>query len=309
MTAEAASPSIARKVLAQTRAFLEMIRFSHTVFALPFALAAAALAWRAEGRFRFLDLLGIIVCMVLARSAAMAFNRLADQRLDAENPRTATRHLPSGRLGYRAVLIFTALCCTGFVLSTVHFIIWNNNWWPLYLSVPVLLFLLGYSYSKRFTLLCHFWLGMALALAPAAAWIAIRGGIDWPPIILSGAVLFWVAGFDILYATQDVAFDQSKGLFSVPARLGVKMALHVAAAAHVIMVGLLVVLGLIGQLGLIYYVGVGLIALLLLYEHWLVRPDDLSRVNQAFFTVNAVISLGLLGLILLDMACPFPLSW
>ena len=304
MTAEASQLSLLQKTSASTRAFLEMIRFSHTVFALPFALVAAALAWRAEGRFRLLDLLGIIVCMVLARSAAMAFNRLADQKLDAENPRTAMRHLPSGRLSRKAVLFFTAICCVGFVLSTVHFVIWNNNSWPLYLSVPVLLFLLGYSFSKRFTALCHFWLGAALALAPAAAWIAIRGSIDWPPIIIGGVVLFWVAGFDILYATQDVGFDKSKGLFSVPAWLGVKNALRVAAASHLVMVGLLALLGIAAHLGLIYFVGVGLIALLLLYEHWLVRPDDLSRVNQAFFTVNAVISVGLLGLILLDMAWP-----
>lgn len=309
MTADAVSPiSPLRQAFAQAKAFLEMIRFSHTVFALPFALAAAALAWRAEGQFRWLDLVGIVVCMVFARSAAMAFNRLADRRLDAENPRTAVRHLPSGRLSVRAVRLFTLLCCAGFVLSTAHFIVWNGNWWPLYLSLPVLLFLLGYSLTKRFTALCHFWLGAALALAPIAAWIAIRGSIGWPPVILGGAVLFWVAGFDILYATQDVGFDQAKGLFSVPAWLGVTGALRLAALSHVVMVCLLILLGLAAPLGTVYFVGVGLAALLLLYEHWLVRPDDLSRVNQAFFTVNAVISLGLFALILADLAWPLPLA-
>lgn len=296
----ATAPS--RTLLDQLRAYLGMIRFSHTLFALPFALAAAVLAWRAEGTFRWLDLAGIVVCMVLARSAAMGFNRLVDRKLDAENPRTHRRHLPAGILSPRAVALFTLACCVGFVLSTVHFLVWNGNGWPLALSVPVLLFLLGYSYSKRFTTLCHFWLGAALALAPVAAWIAIRGSIDWPPVVLAGCVLFWVAGFDMLYATQDAAFDRDRGLFSMPARLGVPGALRLAAVCHLLMVGLLVVLGLAANLGTIYFVGVGLVAALLVYEHLLVKPDDLTRVNDAFFTVNAIISVGLFGLILLDVA-------
>lgn len=287
---------------AQLRSMLEMIRFSHTLFALPFALVGAALAWRAVGGFRVMDLLGILVCMVLARSAAMAFNRLVDRRLDADNPRTATRHLPTGQLSVAAVTAFTIACSVGFIASTAHFIVWNDNWWPLYLSVPVLLFLLAYSYTKRFTALCHFWLGTSLSLAPIAAWIAITGTIAWPPVVLGLVVLTWVAGFDILYACQDADHDRRVGLFSVPSRLGVPGALRVAMLCHALMVGLLVVLGWVAPLGMVYFVGVAAVAVLLVYEHALVRPDDLSRVNIAFFNVNIAISLGLLVLVCLDLA-------
>ncbi|HMP03103.1 MAG TPA: UbiA-like polyprenyltransferase [Gemmatales bacterium] len=284
----------------QVRSFLGMIRFSHTLFALPFALAGAVLAWRDVG-FRWLDLPGLIVCMVLARSAAMAFNRLVDRRHDAANPRTAQRHLPTGQLSVRAVAVFFALSAVGFVLSTLHFWVWNDNLWPFYLSGPILLFLCGYSLAKRFTSLCHWWLGAALALAPVAAWLALTGSVAWAPVVLGAAVLFWVAGFDILYATQDADFDRAAGLFSVPARLGVPTALRVALACHVLMFALLVSLIWLGPLGPVYALGLGAIGLLLAYEHWLVRPDDLTRVNEAFFLVNVVISLGLFGLILADV--------
>ena len=228
------------------RRLLELIRFSHTLFALPFALLAAAMAWsanfRAEPRvpFRWLDLLGILVCMVTARSAAMAFNRLADRRLDALNPRTRMRHLPAGLLSTGSVVLFTLLCSLGFVAGTLLFL--PRNPWPLCASLPVLAFLLGYSYAKRFTTLSHFWLGTALALAPPAAWVAIRGELAWPPIVLAAAVVLWVAGFDMIYACQDFDFDVAMRLRSVPARFGVARALRLAALCHFGMVGLLLVL-------------------------------------------------------------------
>lgn len=272
------------------RRLLELVRFSHTVFALPFALLSAVLAWR-ETQFHSGHLLGILLCMVFARSAAMAFNRLTDRGIDALNPRTAQRHLPAGTLSVRVVRLFTLVCCVGFFASTTLFL---PNRWPLYLSVPVLLFLLGYSYAKRWTSLCHYWLSAALMLSPVATWIAIRGTIEWPPVLLSATVFFWVGGFDILYACQDVEFDRQAKLFSLPARIGVRRALQVAFISHLLTAVTLGALWWVAGLGPIFLTGVVLVTLLLLYEHWLVRPDDLSRVNVAFFRVNAVISLGLL---------------
>jgi 4-hydroxybenzoate polyprenyltransferase len=302
----------ARIMFGRLRLFLELIRFSHTIFALPFALSSAALAWRdkwegqpiAWAEFA-LDLVGILLCMVFARSAAMAFNRLADRRFDAANPRTANRHLPAGLLSPAAVWLFTILCATGFVASTLLFVASSANWWPLRLAVPTLLFIGAYSYTKRFTKLCHFWLGASLFLAPVAAWVAIRGLEHLAtPILLGLSVMFWVAGFDILYACQDVEFDRKARLASVPARFGVRASLRVALFCHIIMVALLFALYFLPQarLGWIYFVGIIAVAGLLAYEHWLVRPDDLSRVNQAFLQVNGVISLGLFVVVLLQLA-------
>ncbi len=286
--------------MARFRDYLGLVRFSHTLFALPFALLAAALAahqsdgW--HGRVR--DWIGILLCMATARSAAMAFNRLVDRHQDALNPRTVDRHIPAGRLSVPAVALFTLLCSAGFVAATILFL---PNRWPLYLSAPVLLWLLGYSYSKRFTSLSHFWLGVSLCLAPIAAWIALKGDIAWPPVLLALAVLLWVAGFDIIYACQDVEFDRSHGLRSVPAALGVPRALHVAALCHALMIAPLVGLGVLYPLGPIYFAGVAAVALLLIYEHLLVRPSDLTRLNVAFFQVNIVISLGLLVVGVVDL--------
>lgn len=279
---------------------LGMIKFSHTLFALPFALLGAALAahgptgWLARPR----DWLGIVLCMATARSAAMAFNRLADRRIDAANPRTAGRHLPSGRLSTASVAGFTLACSALFVASTLLFL---PKTLPLILSVPVLVWLLGYSFAKRFTSLAHFWLGLALALAPLAAWIAVRDSVAWPPVLLGLAVLFWVAGFDIIYACQDADFDRASGLRSIPARLGIAGALRLAAACHALMVAALVALGLSYPLGWVYLTGVAVVALLLVYEHLIVRPDDLTRVNVAFFQVNIGISLGLLAVGVADL--------
>lgn len=280
---------------------LGMIKFSHTLFALPFALLSAVLAARGPSgwTFRAWDWLGILLCMVTARSAAMAFNRLVDRHIDAENPRTAARHLPSGALSVASVAVFTALSALLFIASTLLFL--PRNPWPLRLSVPVLAWLLGYSYAKRYTSLAHFWLGFSLALAPLAAWIAIRGNVDWPPLWLSLAVLVWVAGFDIIYACQDFDFDRQRGLHSIPVTLGISGALRLAAGCHALMIAFLVALGLSGAMGTIFWVGVAAVALLLIYEHALVRPDDLSRVNLAFFQTNILIGFALLTAGIMDL--------
>ncbi len=281
----------------QLTRYLALIRFSHTVFALPFALLSAVLAWRVEP-FRPLDLLGILLCMVFARAAAMSFNRLVDHSIDAENPRTRGRHLPSGELSPAAVKLFTVIASAGFIGSTALFLIRPDgqalNVWPLILAVPVLLFLLGYSYAKRFTALCHYWLSAALMLSPIAAWIAIRGNVEWPPVLLAGVIFTWVGGFDIIYACQDADFDRQRGLHSIPARFGIPTALRIALFSHVLTILFLVGLWFIASLGWLFLIGVVLVAGLLAYEHRLVRPDDLTRVNIAFFQVNAVISIGLL---------------
>ena len=286
--------------LARARDYFELVKFSHTLFALPFALLGAALAaYAPDSRpARLQDWLGILLCMATARSAAMAFNRLADRSYDAWNPRTAARHLPSGRLSVPAVATFTAVSSAAFIASTLLFL---PNRWPIALSFPVLLWLLSYSYAKRFTSLAHFWLGLSLSLAPIAAWIALRGDLKWPPVLLAMAVLLWVAGFDIIYACQDVEFDRRTGLRSIPGALGISGALRIAAACHALMIVPLAVLGFDYPLGLIYFIGLAAVAALLVYEHALVRPDDLTRVNIAFFQVNIAISLGLLAVAVLDL--------
>jgi 4-hydroxybenzoate polyprenyltransferase len=289
-----------RKWLASGQAFLGLIRFSHTIFALPFALLSALVAWR-ETPFDFRHLLGVLLCMVFARSAAMAFNRLVDWRLDALNPRTETRHIPAGVLSVRIVGLFTLICSLGFILSTLLF--WPNQL-PLVLSGPVLAFLLGYSYAKRFTMLCHYWLSAALMLSPIATWIALRGTVEWPPVLLAGVIFFWVGGFDILYATQDAEFDRERGLFSIPALVGIPRALQIAFYSHLLTMVCLLAFWQVAGLGPIFLTAVGLVCLLLLYEHWLVTPQDLSRVNAAFFNVNAIISIGLLVMGALDLWFP-----
>jgi 4-hydroxybenzoate polyprenyltransferase len=299
-------------MFARLRHILEMIRFSHTLFALPFALLAAAMAWKLEPADqwtwarRVQEFSGIVLCMVTARSASMAFNRIVDWRLDASNPRTAMRHIPAGTLSTTSVVAFAIVASLAFIISTLLFL---PNRLPIYLAVPVLWFLLAYSFTKRFTSAAHFWLGAALMLAPVSTWIAIRGpqvaenpADLLPAIVLGAAVLLWVAGFDIIYACQDVEFDKQARLHSVPVRIGVPRALHLAAVCHLGMVILLAALPWVyPQLGWIYGAGVAAVAVLLAYEHYLVRPDDLTRVNMAFFQVNAVVSIGLFAVGSLDL--------
>jgi 4-hydroxybenzoate polyprenyltransferase len=296
------------------RHLLEMIRFSHTLFALPFALLAAAMAWTTPTpgggavAFGWRQLAGILICMVGARSAAMAFNRILDRDVDAQNPRTKMRHLPAGTLSVAAAIAFTLLSSLLFFAGTLLFL---PNWLPLALAAPVLVFLFGYSYTKRFTSLAHYWLGVALMLAPVCVWIALRGevlladpGDILPALLLGLAVFTWVGGFDIIYACQDAEFDRAQQLHSIPARLGVPGALRLAAASHVATVLLLAaLLWLCPQVhfGWPFGLGVAAVAALLAYEHALVRPDDLTRVNLAFFNVNTIISLGLLVLGVVDL--------
>jgi 4-hydroxybenzoate polyprenyltransferase len=262
---------------------LEMIKWEHSIFALPFALCGAMLA--ARGVPTWHQLTWIVVAMVSARSAAMAFNRLADASIDAANPRTATRALPAGVLTPAFVTTFVLISCGVFVLAAAEL-----NRLTLWLSPVALAVVLLYSYSKRFTRWSHLFLGFALGIAPAAAWIAVRGSLDPRILLLTAAVTFWVGGFDVIYACQDYEFDREHGLHSVPRYLGIHAALWVARGFHLVMLGLLVGLVLAFGLGKLAFIGVFAVAVLLAYEHSLVRHDDLSKLNAAFFTMNGVIS-------------------
>jgi 4-hydroxybenzoate polyprenyltransferase len=262
---------------------LEMIKWEHSIFALPFALCGAMLA--AGGLPAWRQLAWIVVAMVSARSAAMAFNRLADASIDAANPRTATRALPVGQLTPAFVSVFVLVSCGVFVLAASEL-----NRLTLMLSPVALAVVLLYSYTKRFTRWSHLFLGFALGIAPAAAWIAVRGSLDPRILLLTAAVTFWVGGFDVIYACQDQAYDCSHGLHSLPRYLGIKNALVIARLFHIAMLGLLAALIVTFGLGKLAIAGVIAVSVLLLYEHSLVRHDDLSKLNAAFFAMNGVIS-------------------
>ena len=270
-------------LLKRIRTTLEMIKFEHSVFALPFALTGAVLAVRGWPSWR--QVLWIVVAMVGARSAAMTFNRIADLKFDAANPRTRGRALPRGQLTLGFAAGFTVLSSAVLVLAA-----YELNPLAFKLSPLALALLLGYSYTKRFTSLSHLVLGACLGLAPVAAWIALRGDVKPSVLILGAAVMFWVAGFDLIYACQDIDFDRSHGLRSVPARFGVGTALWLSALLHVTMLGLLVTVARMENLGWLAFLGVAVVAALLAYEHGLVRPSDLSRLNAAFFNVNGYVS-------------------
>ncbi len=273
---------------------LEMIKWEHSVFALPFALCGAMLA--AGGIPAGHQLLWIVVAMVAARSAAMAFNRLADATIDAANPRTQMRALPAGTLSRQFVALFTLVACVVFIFAASRL-----NHLALLLSPVALAVLLSYSYTKRFTRWSHLVLGFALGIAPAAAWIAVRGSLDPRILILTAAVTFWVGGFDVLYACQDYDFDRNYGLHSVPRYIGIPKALMFARLLHLAMIGLLVWLIVAFHLGWLAFVGIAAVALLLGYEHSLVSQDDLSKLNAAFFTMNGVISVLFFVFVALDL--------
>ena len=260
-----------------------MIKWEHSIFALPFALCGAMLA--AGGVPPWHQLGWIVVAMVSARSAAMAFNRLADASIDAANPRTSVRALPAGLLTPSFVSAFVFISCAVFVLAA-----WQLNRLTLLLSPVALAVVLLYSYSKRFTRWSHLLLGFALGIAPSAAWIAVRGSLDPRILLLTAAVTFWVGGFDVIYACQDYEFDRDHGLHSVPRYLGIHRALWMARLFHLVMLALLFALILAFGLGKLAFVGVAVVAALLAYEHSLVRHDDLSKLNAAFFTMNGVIA-------------------
>jgi len=279
---------------AKTRTTLEMIKWEHSIFALPFALTAAILA--ANGLPAGRTLAWILVAMVTARSSAMAFNRWADAALDATNPRTKNRAIPAGLLTRQFVLGFTLLTAALFVLASAEL-----NRLTLLLSPVVLVVLWGYSYMKRLTRWSHLVLGLALGIAPTAAWIAVRGSIDARILVLTAAVILWVGGFDVLYACQDYDHDRAAGLYSLPQSVGLAPAFWAARAMHVAMLGLLVWFGLLFHFGLAGWLGVAAVALLLAYEHSLVSPRDLSRLNAAFFTMNGVIAMVFLAFAAADL--------
>jgi 4-hydroxybenzoate polyprenyltransferase len=283
-----------RPVLRQTATVLEMIKFQHTIFALPFALISALLAagglppaWKAGW---------IVAACVFARTAAMSFNRLVDADFDARNPRTADRALPAGKLSRAFVAAIVAVSSALFILSAAML-----NMLALMLSPVALFVLLGYSYTKRFTWLSHWVLGLALGLAPAGAWIALTGGLAWAPLWLCAGVMLWTAGFDLIYACQDRDFDVREGLFSVPARFGLATTLRISAVLHVLCVVCFVFAGIAAGSGSLYQVGVALVAVLLIVEHSLVNPRDLSRIEAAFFTVNSWVGVTLLVFTALDL--------
>jgi len=280
----------------KTRTLLEMIKFSHTVFAFPFALMGATLAALASGASPTAgQILWICLAMVGARSAAMGLNRIIDARIDAENPRTAVRHIPAGKVSRAEAWLFVG-ASTALLLGAA----WMLN--PLCFALAPLalgLFVL-YAFCKRFTSLAHVVLGVCLAGAPIGAWIALRGDLQWPVVALGLAVLFWVAGFDIFYALQDVEFDSQRGLHSIPVRLGVKNAILLGKIFHGVMVALLALLPLGVPLGWIYYLGLLVVCGLIAYEHRLVKPDDLSKLDAAFFNMNGWISVTIFLFTLVD---------
>ena len=278
----------------RTRTTLEMIKWEHSIFALPFALTAMLLA--AHGLPAWRTIFWILVAMVAARSAAMAFNRWADAELDAANPRTRTRAIPAGLLTRRFVLGFTVLAVAVFELAAAEL-----NRLTLILSPVVLLVLFGYSYLKRFTRWSHLGLGLALGLAPSAAWIAVRGSLDPRILILTAAVTLWVGGFDVLYACQDYDHDRAAGLHSLPQAIGVPAAFLAARILHLIMIILLVWFCEVFHMHIFGWLGIAAVTLLLAYEHSLVSPADLTRLNAAFFTMNGVIATVFLAFVAADL--------
>ena len=281
------------------RVYLEMIKFEHSIFALPFAMigmmwgskAAYGTPWPGPATFIL-----IVVAMVSARSAAMAYNRIADRDIDAINPRTKMRAIPAGLLGMKQVNLFFFASCAIFLLAAAML-----NTLALMLSPVALGTVLFYSHTKRFSPLSHFFLGLSLGVAPAAAWIATTGKLAWPIVAVTGAVMFWTAGFDIIYSLQDEEFDREHKLRSLPETLGKKRALAVSRACHIAALSFLIWGGMLVGGGLVYFIGVAFAACLLIYEQSLVKPEDLSKVNLAFFTLNGFVSLGVFVFALLDL--------
>jgi 4-hydroxybenzoate polyprenyltransferase len=275
---------------------LEMIKFSHTVFAFPFALMGATLASVASGRPPGPAQVGwICLAMVGARTAAMGLNRIIDARIDAQNPRTATRPLPAGKVTLTESWLLVMAATLVMLLAAAML-----NPLCLVLAPVALGFFVLYAYCKRFTALAHVVLGLCLAAAPVGAWIALRGDVGWPVLVLGAAVLCWVAGFDIFYALQDVDFDRAQGLHSLPVRLGIKNAILLGKLLHGVMIALLLLLPLGLPLGWLYYAGIAVISALIAYEHQLVKADDLSRLNAAFFNMNGYISVTIFAFTLAD---------
>lgn len=283
------------------RNYLSLIKFSHTIFAMPFALVGFFLGIYHSGQgFDFQKLVLVMLCMVFARSAAMAFNRWQDRDIDAKNPRTVVREIPSGVIKEKNALFFVIIMSLAFILTTFFI-----NRLCFYLSPLALFVVLGYSYTKRFTFLCHLFLGLGLALAPVGAYLAVTGVFDLIPVLYGIAVLFWTAGFDIIYALQDEEFDKENQLKSIPVVLGKRNALMLSNLLHVLSAMAMIFAGITAgqyyeQLHLIHYIGLAVFILMLIYQHTLVKPNDLSRVNLAFFTTNGIASVLFGSLFILD---------
>ena len=283
-------------IFARTKMILEMIKFEHTIFALPFALISALLASRPQLFPDAKTLFWILMAMIGARSAAMAFNRIADADIDKENPRTANRHIPAGLLNKVQVWAFLSVTVALFEIAS-----WQLNRLCLILSPVALLFILGYSYTKRFTWLCHLFLGCAIGIAPIGAWLAVTGKWNLIPLLIGAVVMLWIGGFDIIYALQDFEFDTKSSLFSLPKRLGKANSLLVSRVMHALMIGLLIAIGVLAGLHLLYFAGVLVVSGLIIYEQTLVKPDDLSKVDLAFFTLNGWISVTLFAFVFLEL--------
>lgn len=270
------------------KSYLSLVKFAHTIFAMPFALAGFFIAVNQTNNFNWNLLILVVLCMVFARNAAMGFNRFVDRIFDAANQRTAVREIPAGIIKPKRALAFVIVNALLFIITT-YFL--NDDKLAFYLSPIALIVILGYSLCKRFTSFSHLVLGVGLALAPIGAYIAVCGRFDILPVLLSFMVLFWVSGFDIIYALQDIDFDKSQHLKSIPSWLGVKNSLIFSAGLHVLSFILVIIIGFIGDWGLIYWIGGGLFSALLFYQHIIVKTNDLSRINLAFFTTNGIASL------------------
>lgn len=272
-------------ILGSIVTFGRMVKFSHTVFALPFAMAATAMAAHGHG-ITVAQILAILVAMAGARTAAMGFNRIVDRHIDAKNPRTAGREIPTGKVSVLSAAVLTTVSAAAFVAAAA-----SLGRLCLLLSPAVLALVLGYSFTKRFTWLCHLFLGFAIGVAPTGAWIAVRGELGAPALWLTAAVATWIGGFDILYALSDRDFDRKAGVHSIPARFGVPMALLVSALMHVGTLVALAAAGLAAKLGAIYFAGLALVAAIFIYEHAILKPADLSRLNVAFFNLNGYVAI------------------
>ncbi|MCK5312239.1 MAG: putative 4-hydroxybenzoate polyprenyltransferase [Desulfobacteraceae bacterium] len=272
-----------------------MIKFTHTIFALPFALSAMVLAWQ-KHEFIFSDLIFILIAMVAARSAAMGFNRIVDAEIDKKNERTAIREIPSGILKKNEAVLFVVLSSIGFIFSA--FMLGKICF---YLSFPALGFLFLYSFTKRFTKYCHIYLGFAIGLAPIGAWIAITNSISINIIFLSLALMTYIAGFDILYSCQDIEFDKIQGLFSLPVKFGAKKAMLAAKILHVFTIFFLILMQLFFKMHSVFYIFLGIISILLIIEHMLVKPDDLKHINIAFFHMNSLVSIVLFAGVIVEV--------
>jgi 4-hydroxybenzoate polyprenyltransferase len=300
--------------MSSVKSYLSLVKFSHTIFAMPFAMIGFFLGVVRVGyngislstsnnpitgvfaSEKFVKFILVILCMITARSAAMAFNRYLDKNFDAKNPRTAIREIPAGIISANSALMFVITNCAAFIVCT-----WFINTLCFFLSPVALFVILFYSYTKRFTALCHLVLGLGLSLAPIGAYLAITGRFDLLPVLFSFAVLFWVSGFDIIYALQDIDFDVSQKLYSIPSVLGKQKALRVSELLHFLSAVLVIIAGFVASFGFLYWIGVAVFGGMLIYQHSIVKPDDLKRVNLAFMTANGIASVVFACFVLADI--------